>query len=272
MADHIKLSSLPNGGVYDYYGRRYAVFSDTIEIYSITGDEAYELCKIDFKGRIANCLSWSHPIHSNYIAAGCDNYIYIWKETQANLWELNFSSSFKDQVCTLEFSPHMHGLNLLVGSHDRSISLITSASEHNWQESRVEAHSNPLKSVSWIYNENTKIFISLAEDLKIWQRNNGNFNIIRLFNGNFLDAKAGPNKEIFAVCNEKQVLVFYLEGEDWIAEEVAGANGYMVQWSCYGNIFVVCSKEKMYVIRQKPDLGCKWLVAQTIQSDGKIQV
>ena len=271
MAEIIKTSSLPAGGEFDFYGKRYATFGNSIEIYFVENEEANLLSSISTLGQKANCLSWCHPCYGSYFAAGCDNTVIIWKESNLNCWEISYEyQDHQGKIMSIAWSPSQFGLNLLVGSADQCVSIITNTSEDTWHSCIRKVHNKSIISVSWINVQDKKKFVTAAENIKIWECINGEFKLEDAIDRNYSDVKANNYGLMIAACGKEGAFIWTKETSGWRCEQVQGADGYMLQWSVNGTILVVCSEDLIYVIRKAPGVG--WIIAQTINQDGKIEI
>lgn len=271
MVEIIKCGQLPAGGEFDFYGQRYAVYGSKITIFSVVSNEPHEISSIQPNCKKVHCLSWCHPVHGPFLAAGCDKSIYIWKESALNTWEIIYNySEHTGQITSLAWGPTHFGLNLLVSSEDQCFSHINNVYEDNWNASKRKGHNNPIASASWLNSFEKKNFVTAAENVKVWKCVNGEYEVEFTINEKYFDVKASTQGMVIAACKESGVFIWKKIENEWRNEQVKGAEGYMVQWSVHGNVLLACSKEKLYVIRQAPDMT--WVVAQVINQDGRISV
>ena len=269
MLESINTENLPAGGEFDFYGRRYAVYDQNIKIYSVTNDEAHEVGLISFIGQKANCLSWCHPSHGGFIAAGCDNRIYIWKEAALNSWELIYTySDHLGKINSIAWSPYQVGLNLLVGSDDQYFSIISNIYENNWHQIKRKGHNSSIFSVSWINHNDKRTFVTAAEKVKIWKWVNGEFEVEFSIEEAYNDVKACFYNLFIAACGKEGVFIWKKDDKGWVKTQVLDSPSFMVQWSSYGNILLATSEHCLSVIRQAPNMA--WIVVQTIDQNGKL--
>jgi WD40 repeat protein len=268
MVEYINTNSLPSGGEFDFYGRRYAVYGAGIKIFLVLDDHIEEIATLT-SSKIS-CLGWSHPIQGSYLAAGSGNVIQIWKETSVNVWDLiKTYTEHSENITSIAWSPQQIGINLLAGSSDQFFSILYNDYNDNWQSCKRRAHNRPVFSVSWINFLDIRSFVTAAEDTKVWRWVKGEFEIEFLINETYADVKACTYNFIIAACRNDEVFIWTKLDSVWRSSSVPNAQGYLLQWSTQGNILLACSENLLYVIRQTPNQS--WIIAQTISQNGKIK-
>lgn len=138
----------------DYYGRKAASASgdNTVRIWDVADGQmkpAAEL-KGGHEGPVWK-VTWAHPKFGSIIAScGYDMKVIIWKEVQANAWQIAYmDSSHAASVNDVEFCPLEYGLSLACASSDGTVSILSYQYDGSWRRTAFPAHAGGVQALSW---------------------------------------------------------------------------------------------------------------------------
>lgn len=140
--------------VTDYYGTKLATCSSdrTIKLFSINGSTHTFLTELRGHEGPVWQLCWAHPSFGNLIAScSYDRKVIIWREVQnAGEWEKYYEYSGHDSsVNAIDWAPKEFGLQLVCGSSDGAVSILTHT-DKGWISTKIpNAHTIGVNAVSW---------------------------------------------------------------------------------------------------------------------------
>jgi protein transport protein SEC13 len=140
--------------VTDYFGTKLATCSSdrTIKLYSISGSTHTFLT--DLRGHEGPVwqLSWAHPSFGNLIAScSYDRKVIVWREKHnSGQWEKSYEYCGHDSsVNAIEWAPKEFGLQLVCGSSDGALSVLTCI-DNVWTTTKISnAHTIGVNAVCW---------------------------------------------------------------------------------------------------------------------------
>lgn len=137
----------------DYYGKRLATCSSdqTIKVFDVINGTYQLLTTLSGHEGAVWQVNWAHPKFGTILAScSYDKKVIIWKEESQGNWVKLYTHQVHDQsVNTVAFGPHEYGLNVVCGSSDGTISVISTGGNGSWFSERWVAHSGGCNSVSW---------------------------------------------------------------------------------------------------------------------------
>lgn len=140
--------------VTDYFGTKLATCSSdrTIKLFSISGSTHTLLTELRGHEGPVWQLSWAHPSFGNLIAScSYDRKVIVWRETHNNCqWEKWYEYSGHDSsVNAIDWAPKEFGLQLVCGSSDGTLSVLTCL-DNVWTTKKISnAHTNGVNAVGW---------------------------------------------------------------------------------------------------------------------------
>lgn len=270
MALTINPAEIPAGGEFDYYGKRYATYNKSIEIFAVSNEVSTHLFTINPDHQPITSIAWSDPSNGEFIASISSNILSIYKEVSLNRWDLVYTNNDHLAALTsIAWAPEHLGLHLLVGSLDKSISIFSYNTSSEWVKNSLIVDSQGVYSVSWLFNENIKTFITYGESLNVWEYISHGFTLKHQIKKKFVDVKACSCNSLIAACTEDKLFIYnQAEGFRYVELDVGGN---YIQWSAYGTILVVGSEQGVKILRRYPSENYRWEVVQYIKEEGEIR-
>lgn len=144
----------------DYYGKKLATASSdkTIRIFEITPNQEQKFVA-QLKGHDGPVwqVAWAHPKFGNVLAScSYDGKVYVWKETQTNVWSRISEFTLAPQgsvnagsVNAISWAPHACGLVLAAACSDGHLCIFTHRGDQQWDRAQILAHQGGCHAVSW---------------------------------------------------------------------------------------------------------------------------
>ena len=270
MALTINPAGQTTGGEFDYYGKRYAAYNKSIQIFAVSNETSSHLFTIETENQAITSIAWSDPSNGDFIASISGNTLTIYKEVQLNSWDQVYQNrDHKGALTSLSWAPEHLGLHLLVSSLDKTISIFSYTSSSEWKKSTHLVHLQGVLSASWLYHDTIKTFLTQGESLKVWEYHSHNLTLAHQIFETFADVKACPSNSLIAGCTLTKLVIFdKSEGYERIEVQVGGN---YVQWSAYGTILLLGSEQGVRVLRRVPNEKVTWEVVECIGEEGEFK-
>lgn len=281
----------------DYYGKRLATASadKKIKIFDVVHGNQYQhqATLIGHEGPIWQ-LSWAHPKFGNILAScSYDKKVIVWKEENpgSGQWARIYThSSHEQSVNSISFGPHEYGLQLVCGSSDGSISILSSNGDGIWEHEKWLAHNGGCNAVNWappVENgalsqsdtsspikrivsggcDNLVKIWKYSDSLRKWESSEPEF-VLKKHEDWVRDVAFCPNMgfngSTLATCGQDMRLYIWKrkgEGSDWTCTPIDGFNDiiWKVSWSVTGHVLAVTTFDKVSLWRETPEEEWKML-------------
>jgi len=257
-------SDMIHDAQFDYYGKRVATCSSdkTIKVHNVSDTNNPNSQLAELRGHEGPVwqVAWAHPKFGSIIAScSYDRKVFIWKENNANTWEIVYQYSGHElSVNSVAWAPHEYGLILACASSDGFISVLTYKDSNNsWEATRFQAHSVGVNAVSWAPAASPSSLISNASP-----------------NSNSPNSPHGPAPRRFVSGgSDKLVKIwsFNENGGKWAEEDVLRGHGDWVRdvsWApsigLPGQTIATASQDCTVMIWTQADPSSAW-TSKTLQ-------
>lgn len=113
----------------DYYGTKLATCSSDkkVRVFSVAAGNHSLIAELEGHEGPVWQIAWAHPSFANLLAScSYDRKVIVWKETSANNWEKVYEYGGHDSsVNSISWAPKEFGLQLVCGSSDGAVSILT---------------------------------------------------------------------------------------------------------------------------------------------------